>query len=98
MACLPYTHVRVRRHSSSPDLKSQANASGSNTTNSIIVEGPPAWAEDGWQRIAIGEYELRVVKPCSRCKVPNIDQETGAMDMAVTAALKSFRCVNLPCN
>lgn len=59
---------------------------------SIIIEGPEAWAEDGWHRIAIGGFGLRVVKPCSRCKMPNIDQATSEMDMVVTAALKTFRC------
>lgn len=59
--------------------------------NSIIVEGPAPWAEDGWHRIAIGGMSLRVVKPCSRCKVPNIDQETSEGGMTVTNALKTFR-------
>lgn len=62
------------------------------------MEGPTAWAEDGWHRIAIGDLHLRVVKPCSRCKMPNIDQETSEVDMVVTEALKTFRyaCVPLP--
>lgn len=64
------------------------------THPSIIIEGPEAWAEDGWRRVAIGGLDLRVVKPCSRCKMPNIDQATSEVDMVVTAALKTFRCVS----
>lgn len=55
------------------------------------MEGPQPWAEDKWHRIAIGGMALRVVKPCARCKVPNIDQETSEGGTTVTNALKAFR-------
>jgi uncharacterized protein YcbX len=43
----------------------------------VVVEGAPAWAEDGWRRIRIGEVTFRVVKPCGRCQVTTTDQSTG---------------------
>ncbi len=43
----------------------------------LVVEGCEAYAEDGWKRIRIGDLEFRVVKPCSRCVIPTVDQETG---------------------
>eukprot|EP00882_Tetradesmus_deserticola_P008434 GHRQ01008893.1.p1 GENE.GHRQ01008893.1~~GHRQ01008893.1.p1 ORF type:complete len:274 (+),score=117.08 GHRQ01008893.1:309-1130(+) len=40
------------------------------------VEGAP-WGDDGWASVAVGGAQLSYVKPCSRCKVTTIDQETG---------------------
>lgn len=44
----------------------------------IVVEGAPAWVEDTWRMIRIGKATFRVVKPCDRCIVTTIDQQTGA--------------------
>ena len=44
----------------------------------IVVEGAPAWSEDGWSALTIGEVTLDAVKPCARCVVPTTDQATGA--------------------
>ncbi|GHF57371.1 MOSC domain-containing protein [Streptomyces thermodiastaticus] len=44
---------------------------------SAVVAGAPAWAEDGWRRIAIGEVVFRVAKPCGRCVVTTTDQTTA---------------------
>ena len=43
----------------------------------IIISGTPAYAEDSWKRIRIGRYEYHVVCRCVRCKIPNVDSETG---------------------
>jgi hypothetical protein len=45
----------------------------------IVVSGAAPWAEDGWlgHRLRVGDITLRVVKPCDRCVVTTIDQETG---------------------
>ncbi|WP_419760196.1 MOSC domain-containing protein [Acidisoma sp.] len=43
----------------------------------IVMNGVPAWAEDRWRRIRIGEVEFRVAKPCARCAVTTVDQITG---------------------
>ena len=43
----------------------------------LVVAGAPAWDEDCWRRIRIGEAEFRVAKPCDRCIVTTIDQQTG---------------------
>ncbi|MEU5090528.1 MOSC N-terminal beta barrel domain-containing protein [Streptomyces sp. NPDC021356] len=44
---------------------------------SVVVTGTAAWAEDDWQRIAIGEVTFRVAKPCGRCVVTTTDQTTA---------------------
>lgn len=43
----------------------------------LVITGAPAWAEDHWRRIRIGGAEFRLPKPCSRCVVTSIDQQTG---------------------
>ncbi len=45
----------------------------------LVVEGAPAWAEDGWlgKRLRIGAMTFRVAKHCARCRVTTIDQESG---------------------
>jgi uncharacterized protein YcbX len=45
---------------------------------SLVIEGAPPWAEDNWHRIRIGAAVFRVPKPCDRCIIPTIDQETGS--------------------
>ncbi|MFE1250721.1 MOSC domain-containing protein [Streptomyces sp. NPDC058735] len=40
----------------------------------MVVTGTPAWAEDGWSRLAVGEVGFRVAKPCGRCVVTTTDQ------------------------
>jgi uncharacterized protein YcbX len=45
----------------------------------LVVTGAPAWAEDGrvGGRIRIGAVPFRAVKPCDRCVVTTVDQETA---------------------
>ncbi|MDX1935383.1 MAG: MOSC domain-containing protein [Capsulimonadales bacterium] len=45
----------------------------------IVVSGASAWAEDHWRTLTVEESGLtfRVAKPCARCAVTTIDQETG---------------------
>jgi len=46
----------------------------------LVVGGTTAHAEDGWKRIRIGEVELDVVKPCTRCVFTTVDFERGERD------------------
>ena len=43
----------------------------------IVVDGAAAWAEDSWRLVRIGGALFRVVKPCDRCIVTTVDQQTG---------------------
>ncbi|MBG0563037.1 MOSC domain-containing protein [Actinoplanes aureus] len=45
----------------------------------LVVTGAPAWAEDDWigRRLRIGDLTFHAAKPCDRCRVTTIDQETG---------------------
>lgn len=44
----------------------------------LVVRGGEPFAEDGWKTIRIGGVELELVKPCDRCVITTVDQETGA--------------------
>src|SRR5436190_8267854 len=46
----------------------------------VVVQGSDAFAEDRWAKIRIGEAIFRVAKPCARCQIPTIDQNTGEFD------------------
>jgi uncharacterized protein len=45
----------------------------------LIVSTDEPFAEDQWGELEIGTALLRGVKPCDRCSVPTIDQETGEL-------------------
>ncbi len=43
----------------------------------IVLAGIDPFEEDYVERFTLGEAELKVVKPCVRCSVPNVDPATG---------------------
>ncbi|MCB0061928.1 MAG: MOSC domain-containing protein [Caldilineaceae bacterium] len=45
----------------------------------IVVRGEVPFAEDSWRQIRIGKVTFDLVKPCARCQITTIDQETGAV-------------------
>jgi hypothetical protein len=61
----------------------------------IVLEGLEAHDEDRLDLIRIatgdGEVQVRPVKPCKRCPIPNIDPATGESDPAVTDTLQAYR-------
>jgi hypothetical protein len=62
----------------------------------LVVAGAPAWAEDGWvgRRLRIGAVTFRMPKLCSRCVVPNTDQETAERGREPLVTLARSRNVN----
>lgn len=61
----------------------------------IVLEGIEAHDEDRLELLRIaadeGEVQLRPVKPCPRCPIPNIDPATAQSEPAVTDALQGYR-------
>lgn len=57
----------------------------------IVVSTDEAWVEDEWTGLSIGQQVFRLPKPCSRCRVITIDQETGEQDIRLLAQLAEFR-------
>jgi uncharacterized protein YcbX len=43
----------------------------------LVVSGGPAWAEDRWRRVRIGDAEFRMVKRCARCVFTTVDPDTA---------------------
>ncbi|GGY04672.1 hypothetical protein GCM10007160_35410 [Litchfieldella qijiaojingensis] len=43
----------------------------------LVVSGSLPYAEDDWRLLRIGEVELAVDKPCSRCAMVTVDPSTG---------------------
>lgn len=61
----------------------------------LVLDGIPAHEEDWIHRIefdtAQGPVVLRLVKPCSRCSIPDVDPERGELDRAVSGELAAYR-------
>lgn len=59
----------------------------------FVVKGPPAYAEDDWRWVKIGNTVFKYVKPCTRCVFTNIDPEKGtsSADGQPLKTLKSYR-------
>jgi len=46
----------------------------------IVLEGLEPYDEDRIAQLESGSIRLRIVKPCTRCKITTTDQDTGAVD------------------
>lgn len=57
----------------------------------LVISGAEAFDEDRWSRLRIGGVQIDLVKPCSRCAVPSIDQATGERDSSINRVLADFR-------
>ncbi|TNE84224.1 MAG: MOSC domain-containing protein [Deltaproteobacteria bacterium] len=44
----------------------------------IVVAGAAAWEELGWSGLSVGGATLEAVKPCERCTMVTIDQDSGS--------------------
>jgi hypothetical protein len=60
----------------------------------FVVEGSEAFAEDTWKKIRIGEAVFHVVKPCDRCVITTINQETLEKGKEPLATLSQYRKKN----
>jgi hypothetical protein len=66
-----HTHTHTHTHAHSACIT---------TTTTLTVHtlhGHDAHPQDTWARVQLGPVLMELVKPCSRCQVPTIDQETG---------------------
>jgi hypothetical protein len=57
----------------------------------IVVSGTEPFAEDNWDEIRIGSVDFTVAKPCSRCTVTTVDQESGDRGKEPLRTLASYR-------
>ena len=57
----------------------------------IVLDEVEAFDEDYIDHFTIGDAKLRVVKPCVRCTVPNVDPSTGEAGFEPGDTLASYR-------
>ena len=57
----------------------------------LVVSGAQAFEEDKWKRIRVGEVEFDVVKPCSRCIMTTIDEQSLKYGKEPLKTLSSYR-------
>ncbi len=58
----------------------------------LVLEGLPAYGEDGIADLAVNEVRLRRVKPCTRCIITTTDQASGVrMGDEPMRTLKTYR-------
>jgi uncharacterized protein len=57
----------------------------------VVIEGLPAWAEDRIDALTVDGVTLRLVKPCTRCTIPSIDQQSGEPAIDPAPVLRRFR-------
>ena len=57
----------------------------------IVLCGLPAWAEDHIDTLSVGALTLRLVKPCTRCTIPSVDQRSGEPSTDPAPVLRKFR-------
>lgn len=43
----------------------------------VVIDGSTPFAEDHWRSVTVGDVNIDLVSPCTRCAVTTIDQETG---------------------
>ncbi len=57
----------------------------------LVIAGTAPYEEDTWKKIRIGEIEFDLVKKCSRCLMPTINQETGEKGKEPLHTLAQYR-------
>jgi len=60
----------------------------------LVFSGGQAFEEDQFTRIKVGEVDFQVVKPCARCVLITVDQQTGEKGKEPLATLATYRTVN----
>jgi uncharacterized protein len=57
----------------------------------LVLEGLSPWAEDHIDTLTMDTVTLRLVKPCTRCTIPSIDQQNGTPSIDPAPVLRRFR-------
>lgn len=57
----------------------------------LVFSGGPAFLEDELKKIRIGSVEFQIVKPCARCVLTTVDQNTGVAGKEPLKTLASYR-------
>ncbi len=58
--------------------------------NFVFTGGMP-YEEDSWKKFSIGKSRFVGLKPCGRCVLPNVNQQTGLKGLEPLATLATYR-------
>ncbi len=57
----------------------------------IVFTGGPAHAEDHWQAFTVNDVTFRVGKPCQRCMLINVNQQSGEKSNEPLRTMSQYR-------
>lgn len=57
----------------------------------LVVDGTFPFEEDTWASLRVGSVSFRVAKPCARCTVPTVNQDTGEEGKEPIRTLSAYR-------
>lgn len=60
----------------------------------LVITGSAPYEEDTWSEIQVGAVRMHVAKPCARCAVPGVNQDTGERGIEPLRTLESYRTFN----
>jgi uncharacterized protein len=60
----------------------------------LVFSGGEPFLEDRLRKIRIGQVEFQIIKPCARCVLTTVDQETGEKGKEPLKTLASYRTVD----
>jgi uncharacterized protein len=60
----------------------------------LVIVGSKAFEEDSWEKIKIGEVYFKVAKPCARCILTTVDQQTGVRGTEPLFTLSKYRTLD----
>jgi uncharacterized protein YcbX len=96
MAYQDFSTYNILSEASVDDVRSKIGTSQSTVTAenfraNIVVSDVPAFAEDSWVKIYIGDAEFSPVKLCSRCILTTINPKTAKMSEEPLVSLRRYR-------
>ncbi|MCC5936239.1 MAG: MOSC domain-containing protein [Lunatimonas sp.] len=57
----------------------------------LVFSGGTPYVEDGWTSIRIGNALFKITKPCARCVLTTVDQDTGKKGKEPLRTLSTYR-------
>jgi uncharacterized protein YcbX len=59
----------------------------------LVFSGGPAYIDDTWDKVKIGNARFKITKPCARCVLTTVDQATGQKGKEPLRTLSTYRTV-----
>lgn len=60
----------------------------------FVFEGGEEFIEDTWEKVQIGDALFKITKPCARCVMTTVDQDTASKSKEPLRTLASYRTVD----